>query len=174
MIQFIGDDETFNFLSDFIPNITKDIGVESAQKLIVCEHGEDAVRAINAGILINIPILGLLDGFKGILTALCVECKDTENCAEGKQEQAIVDTDCRLFSGLESVINICRGRPVAVLEDSLPVGLDCVARSESGEIIAFAPKSSDSALSQIYGVNAYLASGLTPDGKKIIENFINL
>lgn len=169
MILFIGDKDIFDFISAITPEITYDIGIESADKLIVCDSSDQAIAAVRAALLINIPVLGILGGSNAVATACQLRFETIENCSEGKQEYAVTDTGCPLFHGLEKVIKICRGNPSAILETSLSAGFDCIARAETGEILAFSEADSG-----VYAVNFYLSSGLTPDGKRIIKNFIDL
>ena len=98
----------------------------------------------------------------------------TENCQEGKQEMAILDTGSALFKGLETVVKICRGTPSAVIDTALPPGLDCIARAETGEVLAFSNRQVQNLEESIFAVNIHLVSNLTPEGARIIENFINI
>ena len=100
-------------------------------------------------------------------------CTEIE-CAEGKQEWAVIDTNVPIYRGLETSIQICRGKPVTLLETVMPGELDCISRSGEGEIIAVCNLIAPGKHGNIYGLNYYLASGLTPDAEKIVRNFINL
>ena len=66
MILFIGDKEIYDFISSITPDITYDIGIESADKLIVCDSSDQAVAAVKAAMLINIPVLGILGGHNAV------------------------------------------------------------------------------------------------------------
>ncbi|MBQ7793607.1 MAG: hypothetical protein IJ366_03720 [Clostridia bacterium] len=174
MILFIGEKALYDFVCTKTADVTYDIGIESAEKLIVCDCSDAAVAAVRAAILINIPVLGILGGYQAVAEGFGARCEMLENCAEGRQEWAVTDNSSPIFSGLEKVIRICRGAPVAVIEATLPAELDCIARAETGEIIAFASYCAPNIQGNIFAVNLHPASGLTPDGGKIIENFINL
>ena len=63
MILFIGDKDIFDFISAITPEITYDIGIESADKLIVCDSSDQAIAAVRAALLINIPVLGCLRSY---------------------------------------------------------------------------------------------------------------
>lgn len=174
MTLFIGEKELFDFVCDISPDITYDIGVESADKLIVCDSSDASVAAVRAAHLINIPVLGILGGYQAVAAAFGARCEPLDNCAEGKQEWAVIDCSSPVYTGLESVIKICRGKPVAVIEATLPPELDCMSRAETGEIIAFRSITSAETHGDIYAINYYPASELTPDGRSVIENFIKL
>ena len=55
-----------------------------------------------------------------------------------------------------------------VSSENLPACLEVTARSEEGYIMALRHKEYD-----IHGIQFHPESVLTPDGKKIIENFLN-
>lgn len=174
MILFIGEKELYDFVSGITSDVTYDIGIESAEKLIVCSATDSAVASVRAAALINIPVLGILDGYQAVATAFGARCEAVDSCCEGKQEWGVIDATSPIYLGLESVIKICRGKPVAVIESTLPADLDCMSRAETGEIIALRNFAATKSYGNIYAVNFYLSSELTPDGKKIIENFIKL
>ncbi len=174
MILFIGEKALYDFVCTKTPDVTYDIGVEAAEKLIVCDCSDAALAAVRAAILINIPVLGILGGYQAVAEGFGVRCEMLESCAEGRQEWAITDTSSPIFKGLEKVIKICRGTPIAVIEATMPNDLDCIARAETGEIIAFQSYCTPDIQGNIFAVNLHPDSGLSPDGGRIIENFVNL
>lgn len=174
MILFIGDKALFDFIHDITPDVTYDLPIERADKLIVCDYSDTSVQAVRAAILINIPILGILGGYQAVAEALGAKCEPISTCQEGKQELAILDTESSLFKGLETVVKICRGTPTAVIDTALPADIGCIARAETGEIIAFSSKHMSELEGSIFGVNIHLVSNLTPNGENIIQNFINI
>ena len=121
--------------------------------------------------MINIPVLGILDGTKSIIKAFDGRFEEID-CAEGKQEFTVIDTSVPIFEGLETVIKICRGKPFGILETVMPKELDVISRSENGDILAVANLIAQNKHGNIFGLNYYLASELTPDAKKIIKNFL--
>lgn len=174
MILFIGEKALFDFVYEITPNVTYDVAIENAEKLIVCDSSDAAVAAVKSAVLINIPVLGIHGGYQAVAEALGARCETLESCAEGKQEWAIIDNNCAIFRGLEKVIKICRGTPVAVIEAAMPSELDCVARAETGEILAFECFTAPGISSNIFAINLHPASGLTPVGADIIKNFVDL
>lgn len=173
MIHYMGERGIFDYLAGIgIPVIFSN-NLSQAEKIIVTEYSDLAVRLIREAHLINIPVLGILDGFRSVIKAFDGKCEEIE-CAEGKQEWAIIDTSAPIYSGLETAIKICRGKPYGVLETVMPQELDCISRSDEGEIIAVANLIAPNKHGNIFGLNYYIASGLTPDAEKIISNFINL
>lgn len=173
MIIYTGERGTFDYLAGLGIPIIFSGTLSQAEKLIVTEYSDQAVRLIREAVLVNVPVLGLLDGFLSVIKAFDGRCEDIE-CAEGKQEWAVADTSAAIYSGLETTIQICRGKPHGILEAVMPKELDCITRSQEGEIIAVCNLIAPGKRGNVYGLNYYIASGLTPDAEKIINNFINL
>ncbi len=173
MIIYVGERGIFDYLVSLDIPVIFSGTLSQAEKLIVTEYSEQAVRLIKEAVLVNIPVLGILDGFQSVVKAFDGRCTEIE-CAEGKQEWAVIDTNVPIYRGLETSIQICRGKPVTLLETVMPGELDCISRSGEGEIIAVCNLIAPGKHGNIYGLNYYLASGLTPDAEKIVRNFINL
>ena len=66
-------------------------------------------------------------------------------------------------------IDVARYHSLAAEEASLPEVLKVIARTKDGEIMAIKHKDYD-----IYGLQFHPESILTPEGKKILQNFINI
>ena len=173
MILYMGERGIFYYLvSKNIPVIYSNT-LSQAEKAIITEYSDNAVRLIREAALINIPVLGILDGFKSVIDAFGGRCEDIE-CAEGKQEWAVTDTSVPIYNGLATTIKICRGKPSGIMETIMPDELDCITRSSEGEIIAVSNLIAPGKHGNIYGLNYYITSGLTPDGQIIIDNFLNI
>lgn len=173
MIHYIGDRGTFEYLVTLGIPIIFSNSLSQAEKLIVTEYSDHAVRIIKEAVLINTPVLAILDGFQSVIKAFDGICDEIE-CSEGKQEWAVIDTSVPIYSNMETVIKICRGKPLGILESVIPSELDCISRSSEGDIISVCNLIAPGKYGNIYGLNYYLSSGLTPDAEKIINNFINL
>lgn len=173
MILYLGDREMFEYIQGIYPNISNEISIEEADKIIVSEYSHSGVSCVRRADEDGVPLLGILDGCKSVAEGFGADCVPIETCSEGKRELAVVDTDCPLFKGVGRVTGICRGDPSAPDEETFPPELDCVARAETGEIISFCKKS-DGKPPYIYAVNCYLNSPLTQCGDIILKNFIEL
>lgn len=173
MIIYMGERGIFDYLVSLDIPVIYSGTLTNAEKLIVTEYSDQAVRLIREAVLVNIPVLGMLDGFQSVVKAFDGRCTEIE-CAEGKQEWAVIDTNAPIYSGLETSIKICRGKPITLLETVMPAELDCISRSEEGEILAVCNTIAPGKHGNVYGLNYYLASGLTPDAEKIVNNFINI
>lgn len=173
MILYLGDNELYEFIYEIEPDISTDILLKETQKLIVSEYSHNAASLIRSAAALGIPILGILDGYLSVAEAFGGECLPIENCPEGKQELAVLDTSSPIYRSFGHVSRICRGNACAIDEASMPDELDCIARSENGDIIAFCNKT-DGNSPNIFAVNYYLNSALTEKGDVIILNFLNI
>lgn len=173
MIHYMGERSIFDYLVQLDLPVIFSNSLSNAEKIIITEFSDQAVRLVREALLVNVPVLGILDGFRSVIKAFDGRCEDIE-CAEGKQEWAVIDTSVPIYNGLETAIRICRGKPYGVLETVMPEELDCISRSNEGEIIAVCNLIAPKKHGKIYGLNYYIASGLTPDAEKIVRNFINL
>jgi anthranilate synthase component 2 len=79
----------------------------------------------------------------------------------------IIAKDEILFSGLNKKIKVGRYHSW-VIDPNLPENLEATAVDENGQIMAIRHKNYD-----VKGVQFHPESILTPDGKKILENWIN-
>ena len=174
MILFIGDDLVYNFIEKITPNLSRDIKIENAEKLIVADSSIDAILAVKSALLINIPVLGILDGYLAVSEGFSTRCEEIETGGEGKMEMVILDNDSTIFKGLEKVIKACRGTSLSVIEANMPKELLPVARAETGEIIAYSAYTTPEIEMNVYAINLHLESKLTPQGEIIIKNFINI
>lgn len=128
----------------------------------ICE--EVAVKA--AG---KIPVLGVCLGHQAICEAYGGVVTYAKELMHGKQSDTLIDMECELFSGLPEMIKVARYHSLAAEESSLPECLKVTARTSDGEIMAVKHKDYD-----IYGLQFHPESIMTPDGKQILKNFINI
>lgn len=173
MILYLGDKELFDFICSIHPDISMEISFEEADKMIISEYSHNAVSLIRSAAEKGKPTLCVLNGYQSMTEAFGAQCQTLENCPEGKQELAVIDTSTALHKGLGHVISICRGIPSAIIEETMPPTLDCIARAETGEIIALKKNVAGSS-NDLYALNYYLNSALTQHGEIIIQNFLNL
>lgn len=173
MVLYIGERPLFDYLLSLNVPVAFSNNLSGADRVIISEYSDQAVRTIKEALLVNIPVLGILDGAKSVIKAFDARFEDID-CAEGKQELAIIDTNVPIFEGLETVIKICRGKPFGVLETVMPKDLDVISRSSNGDILALCNLIAPGKHGNVYGINYYLSSELTPDAKDIIKNFLKI
>jgi anthranilate synthase component 2 len=87
----------------------------------------------------------------------------------GKQSVIDIDNTDTIFRNLPEKIKGARYHSLAAVEDSMPEELKIIARTEDGEIMAVRHRDHD-----VYGLQFHPESILTPDGKIILENFLNI
>ena len=78
-----------------------------------------------------------------------------------------VDQESVIFRGVRSPIQVARYHSLAVEEKTLPDELKVTARSGDGEIMAMEHR-----MYPVYGLQFHPESVMTPDGHRMIENFI--
>lgn len=124
---------------------------------------EEAVKALAE----ELPILGVCLGHQAICEALGATVTYARVLMHGKQSQVRLDPACPLFRNLPKTIPAARYHSLAVEEDTLPPGLDAVAGTEDGEVMAVWLRGRP-----VYGLQFHPESILTPDGRTILKNFL--
>ena len=87
----------------------------------------------------------------------------------GKQSVTKLDTKTPLFVGLPEETTVARYHSLAAQEETFPECLQVTARTSDGEIMALQHKTK-----AVYGVQFHPESVMTPDGKIMIENFMDV
>ncbi|MBO7240856.1 MAG: gamma-glutamyl-gamma-aminobutyrate hydrolase family protein, partial [Methanobrevibacter sp.] len=130
----------------------------------------------NAGICIDIvkefyteiPILGVCLGHQAICTAFGAKVSYAKKLMHGKSSRISLDEDS-IFEGLPNEITVGRYHSLSLLEDTLPEELKIISKSnDDGEVMAVKHNEFD-----VYGLQFHPESILTPDGLRIMENFLN-
>lgn len=117
----------------------------------------------------KIPILGVCLGHQAICEAFGGRIEHAQQLMHGKQSMVEIDTDEPLFAGLPKKIMVARYHSLVAAPDTLPACLKVISRDERGEIMAVRHKTQP-----IYGVQFHPESILTPQGKRIMENFLQI
>ena len=133
---------------------------------------EQAVREL-AG---ELPILGVCLGHQGICEAFGGRIVRAERLMHGKQSR-IQRTDlnstageCPLFYGLAEEFLAARYHSLVAEPASLPEELEAVAEDAEGrEIMAVRHRKYP-----VYGLQFHPESIMTPEGSKILENFLEI
>lgn len=107
--------------------------------------GEQAIGQVFGGTLVN-----LSDVFHGVQTPCTITVRDY------------------LFEGLPSQIQVGRYHSWVVSAQTMPDCLEAIALSDEGQVMALRHKTMD-----VRGIQFHPESVLTPDGKKMIENWLN-
>lgn len=118
---------------------------------------------------IKIPILGVCLGHQGICEALGGRVSLAHELMHGRQDKLRLIAPCPLFQGLNEELEAARYHSLIVEPEGLPKELEVTALSHAGEIMAVQHRTLP-----IYGLQFHPESILTPEGNKILENFIGL
>ena len=124
---------------------------------------EDVIRHF-AG---KIPILGICLGHQAICEVYGATVTYAKELMHGKQSVAELDNGSVLFAGMKKQITVARYHSLAADPDTMPDELKVTATTEDGEIMAV-----EHTKFPVYGVQFHPESVLTPEGRKIIENFL--
>ena len=114
----------------------------------------------------EIPILGVCLGHQSICAAYGGEITYAKELMHGKTSKLVVEKENKLFQGIDQPIQIGRHHSLAAKEETLPEELKVTARTADGEIMAVEHRTNP-----VYGLQFHPESILTPEGKKMLENF---
>lgn len=187
MILLIDNYDSFSYnLYQYIGEINSDIKVIRNDQMTI-----DEIRKLNpekiilspgpgrpedAGVIVKvakelgseIPILGVCLGHQAICQAFGATVTYAKQLMHGKQSQVRVDNDSLLYKGLDRVISVARYHSLAADPDTMPDCLRVTGVTVDGEIMSVEHKKYP-----IYGLQFHPESIMTPDGKKILQNFLS-
>ena len=115
------------------------------------------------------PMLGVCLGHQAICEAFGGVVSYAKELMHGKQKEISVIADSQLFEGMGNSFQAARYHSLAAVKETLPACLKATAESEDGEIMAV-----EHAEFPIYGVQFHPESVMTPEGSKMIQNFIKI
>ncbi len=130
-----------------------------------------------AGLLLSVircyagrkPILGVCLGHQAIGEAFGAQLENLSNVFHGVATPCHIVADDPVFSGLERDITVGRYHSWVVSRKGLPDCLEVTAVSDEGQIMALRHKQLN-----IHGIQFHPESVLTPDGKKMLQNWMFL
>ena len=117
----------------------------------------------------KIPIFGVCLGHQAICEAFGGTVSYAKELMHGKQKEIHQIGENQLFQGLPETFPAARYHSLAALKEELPEELKVTAESEDGEVMAV-----EHTKYPIYGVQFHPESVMTPDGKIMIENFMDV
>ena len=129
-----------------------------------------------AGISINmvkrfsgfVPLLGVCLGHQSVAVAFGAKLKKAQRIMHGKVSQICYD-ESFLYEGLKNPFSGGRYHSLAVDPKSIPAELVVDAMSEDGEIMGLSHVQHPT-----YGVQFHPESVLTPEGDKLLGNFLRI
>ena len=186
MILLIDNYDSFSYnLYQMVGTIDPDIKVirndemtvEEIEKLepsrIILSPGPG--RPENAGVILEVieklkgrfPILGVCLGHQAISMAFGATVTYAPKLMHGKRSEVTVDTSDKLFKGLPEKTMVARYHSLIADKDTIPDCLKVTAVTDDGEVMAVTHKDYP-----IYGVQFHPESIMTPEGIKMLRNFI--
>jgi anthranilate synthase component 2 len=126
---------------------------------------EELVRKLKG----TVPILGVCLGHQGICEAFGGKIIHAKELMHSKQSRIHLNHRSKLFSGLPSEMQAGRYHSLIAERETLPEELLIIAEDEKQEIMAVQHRDYE-----IYGLQFHPESILTPQGAKIIQNFLSI
>lgn len=117
----------------------------------------------------KVPILGICLGHQAICQAFGGVVSYAKELMHGKQREIIKVGESQMFKGFSDRFLAARYHSLAAVADTLPDCLKITAKSADDEIMAVEHKDY-----KIFGFQFHPESVMTPDGRKMIENFMEL
>lgn len=134
-------------------------------------------RPEDAGIIIEaaktaakkIPTLGVCLGHQAICAAYGAKITYAKKLMHGKQSAVKFNIDSTLFRDIPETAPVARYHSLSADPDTIPECLKITAVTEDGEIMAVQHKDYP-----IFGVQFHPESILTPNGKAMLKNFMEV
>ena len=134
-------------------------------------------RPEDAGIIIEvvqklgprIPILGVCLGHQAICAAYGATITYAKQLMHSKQSEVQLDLSCPIFFGCQTPTPVARYHSLAADPKTLPDYLKVTAATDDNEVMAVEHRQYP-----VYGVQFHPESILTPSGKTMLNNFLNL
>lgn len=117
----------------------------------------------------RIPILGVCLGHQVVCEAFGGTVSYAKEMMHGKASQIRLDTESRIFQGMEQEITAARYHSLAAVRECLPKCLNITAQTAQGEIMAV-----EHSNYPVFGLQFHPESILTPHGYQIIQNFLKI
>ena len=113
------------------------------------------------------PMLGVCLGHQAIGEVFGAKLQNLSDVFHGVQTPVSIDNSDYLFAGLPTEIEVGRYHSWVVDTQGLPAELQVIASSREGQIMALRHNTYD-----IRGIQFHPESVLTPEGRKIIDNWL--
>jgi anthranilate synthase/aminodeoxychorismate synthase-like glutamine amidotransferase len=116
----------------------------------------------------TVPVLGVCLGHQALAVAMGARVERAQSLMHGKPS-AVYHDGRTLYEGLPNPFDAGRYHSLAVLEDTLPAELKVSAYTSDGEIMGIRHASLPAE-----GVQFHPESVLTPEGTRLLRNFLDL
>ena len=116
------------------------------------------------------PILGVCLGHQAICEVFGAKICHAKQLMHGKQSDMTITEDVPIFKGLDRKFKGARYHSLSAKKDTIPNELKVIAIDErDGEVMAVKHEKYE-----IYGLQFHPESVLTPQGKTIVKNFLEI
>ena len=136
------------------PGYPKDAGI--------CEQVIEQLKGVT-------PILGVCLGHQAICEVFGARITHAKKLMHGKQSNIHIANGAAIFQGLAPLIRAARYHSLIAEKESLPDELLVIAEDDDSEIMAVQHR-----VHQIYGLQFHPESILTPQGERMVRNFLKL
>lgn len=117
----------------------------------------------------KVSVLGVCLGHQAICEAFGATVSYAKQLMHGKMSVVKLDTKCRLFVGLLERTEVARYHSLIAVKETIPKELVITAVTDDGEVMAVKHRDCE-----IYGVQFHPESIMTPDGIKMLKNFLEI
>ncbi|MFI3225969.1 MAG: aminodeoxychorismate/anthranilate synthase component II [Clostridia bacterium] len=186
MILLIDNYDSFSYnVYQLIGSFRPDIKVVRNDEMTVDEIAQENFDAIflspgpkhpkDAGVCIEVvqklggkvQIFGICLGHQAICEAYGGVVSYASKLMHGKTSKATLDNSAKIFANMDSTMTVARYHSLSAMRDEMPDCLQIIAESDDGDIMAIKHKEYE-----VYGVQFHPESVLTPEGHKIVKNFL--
>lgn len=115
------------------------------------------------------PMLGVCLGHQAIGEAFGAKLENLSEVYHGVATPVTLKQDDVLFAGLPKRVEVGRYHSWVVSHENFPDCLEITAESDEGQIMALRHKKYN-----IFGIQFHPESVLTPDGKVIVKNWLDM
>jgi len=123
--------------------------------------------AVIESMLQSVPVLGICLGHQALAAALGARVEHAQTLMHGKPS-AVYHDDRTLYEGLPNPFQAGRYHSLAVLEETLPEELSISAYTSDGEVMGIRHRTLP-----VEGVQFHPESVLTPEGLRLLRNFLD-
>ncbi len=117
----------------------------------------------------ELPILGVCLGHQSICQVFGATITYAQRLMHGKSSQVRLDANSLLFSGLPRTIQAARYHSLTADPTTITSPLRVIAMTGEDEVMAV-----EHCVYPVFGVQFHPESILTPQGQKVIENFLSI
>ena len=128
----------------------------------VCEEVVEKLKG-------KVPILGVCLGHQGICEVFAAKVTYAKQWMHGKQSEVKLDTESKIFEGIGKSTTVARYHSLIAQKETIPEELKVTAVTEDGEVMAVEHKEYP-----VYGLQFHPESILTPEGRKMLKNFLEI